>query len=221
MLNWKRVQGTNGKLQAFGFCDYDSPDATLRCIRLLNGYELADKKLHVKVDNKTNELLMEHIKKQRALNADNQPLTKNARKAQALRQFAESRGFALDDTSAPAPDAAEKTLNLELVDEDTLREDRIIICAFELILKQFAKELTALSVEPAEAPEQPSNVVNMTTTTTTTTTSVDSPKDVERASAPGTPDQHHNTSSAPASQTNGDSSPAPSEHTKSVEKTKV
>merc|ERR1711976_348129 len=36
VLSWKRVQGASGKLQAFGFCQYEQPEATLRCIRLLN-----------------------------------------------------------------------------------------------------------------------------------------------------------------------------------------
>ena len=30
VLNWKRVEGTNGKLQAFGFCDFAEPQYTLR-----------------------------------------------------------------------------------------------------------------------------------------------------------------------------------------------
>ena len=47
VLSWKRVQGASGKLQAFGFCEYESPEATLRCIRLLNEWSIADKKLVV------------------------------------------------------------------------------------------------------------------------------------------------------------------------------
>ena len=41
------MQGASGKLQAFGFCEYEQPDATLRCIRLLNEWPIADKKLVV------------------------------------------------------------------------------------------------------------------------------------------------------------------------------
>jgi RNA-binding protein 25 len=47
VVNWKRVQGANGKLQAFGFCEYENPEGTLRCIRLLNGWQIQDKKLVV------------------------------------------------------------------------------------------------------------------------------------------------------------------------------
>lgn len=32
---------------AFGFCEYEDPEATLRCMRLLNEWEIADKKLVV------------------------------------------------------------------------------------------------------------------------------------------------------------------------------
>jgi len=47
VLSWKRVQGASGKLQAFGFCEFEDPEATLRCMRLLNDWLIADKKLVV------------------------------------------------------------------------------------------------------------------------------------------------------------------------------
>lgn len=34
-------------ISAFGFCEYEDPEATLRCMRLLNEWEIADKKLVV------------------------------------------------------------------------------------------------------------------------------------------------------------------------------
>ncbi|VDP97205.1 unnamed protein product [Trichobilharzia regenti] len=48
ILSWKRVQGASGKLQAFGFCEYEDPESTMRC---------------VKVDPKTEDLLNEYRKK--------------------------------------------------------------------------------------------------------------------------------------------------------------
>ncbi|KAL7675996.1 hypothetical protein ACOME3_002255 [Neoechinorhynchus agilis] len=60
VINWKRVQGASGKLQAFGFCEYEDPESTLRCIRLLNGFLIGDQKLLVKVDQKTTTLLNEY-----------------------------------------------------------------------------------------------------------------------------------------------------------------
>ena len=49
MMSWKRVQGATGKLQAFGFCDYSDPEASLRAIRLLHELELGEKKLVVSI----------------------------------------------------------------------------------------------------------------------------------------------------------------------------
>lgn len=60
--NWKRIQGPDGKLQAFGFCDYTDQESAMRAIRLLHNYEIADKKLIVRVDAKTQEKLDEYRK---------------------------------------------------------------------------------------------------------------------------------------------------------------
>ncbi|XP_033123613.1 RNA-binding protein 25-like [Anneissia japonica] len=61
VLNWKRVQGASGKLQAFGFCEYADPEAGLRAMRVLHDLKLAEKKLVVKVDAKTRTLLDEYL----------------------------------------------------------------------------------------------------------------------------------------------------------------
>ena len=53
IVTWKRVQGASGRLQAFGFCEYGDPEAGLRSIRILSGFQIGDKKLLVKVDSKT------------------------------------------------------------------------------------------------------------------------------------------------------------------------
>ena len=63
--SWKRVQGATGKLQAFGFCEFGNPDSGLRAIRILHDWEIADKKLVVKVDAKTKGVLEDHKKKKR------------------------------------------------------------------------------------------------------------------------------------------------------------
>ena len=71
MINWKRVQGADGKLQgrglvqtstthvrcfkfinnffylAFGFCEYVDPETGLRAIRLLHDLSFGDKNLVV------------------------------------------------------------------------------------------------------------------------------------------------------------------------------
>jgi RNA recognition motif-containing protein len=167
VLSWKRAIGTNHKLQAFGFCEYDSPDATLRCIRLMNQYEIADKKLLVKVDQKTRELLGEHIKRTR-LNNDKVPLSKNAKKAQQMRRK--------DEMSSSMDD--ELTLNLELVDEDTLKEDRIVLSSFDIILKQYSRDLMAPVYMPSDDEQEETNAADSrdeTTNNSTSTTATASP----------------------------------------------
>jgi len=62
--SWKRVQGATGRLQAFGFCEYANPDAAARAIRLLHDMLIGDKKLVVKVDSKTKDVL-EAFKRER------------------------------------------------------------------------------------------------------------------------------------------------------------
>lgn len=54
---WKRVQGASGKLQAFGFCEYKDVEAALCAIHLLHDFKLGDKKLLVKVDAKTQDVI--------------------------------------------------------------------------------------------------------------------------------------------------------------------
>lgn len=142
VLNWKRVEGTNGKLQAFGFCEFLEPQFTLRCIRLLNGYEIAEKKLLVKVDQKTRELLGEYIIKHQR---NGRNMTKNAKKAASLRNIRGNLIRPPEDGEIDEEDDP-KNINLEAVDEDTLKEDRGTIGALELILRQYAKDL-----DPPEA----------------------------------------------------------------------
>jgi RNA-binding protein 25 len=55
------VQGATGKLQAFGFCEYKEPEATLRALRLLHCLRLAEKTVTVKVDTKTRKQLDEYL----------------------------------------------------------------------------------------------------------------------------------------------------------------
>ncbi len=72
--------------------------------------------------------MAEHIRK-RKMND-----TKNAKKAAAQQR------------NAPETDS----INLEIVDENTLKEDRILISSFEVLLKQYAKELEPVASTQAE-----------------------------------------------------------------------
>uniref|UniRef100_A0A914BYJ1 PWI domain-containing protein n=1 Tax=Acrobeloides nanus TaxID=290746 RepID=A0A914BYJ1_9BILA len=66
--NWKRIQGSNGKFQAFGFCEFEHPEGTMRALRVLNDYPLGDKKLVVKVEDKTRKMIRDFMAARRAEN---------------------------------------------------------------------------------------------------------------------------------------------------------
>ncbi|XGW02871.1 hypothetical protein V3C99_014699 [Haemonchus contortus] len=57
VTTWKRIQGSNGKFQAFGFCDFEEPQGTLRALRVLNDFQIGEKKLVVKAEPKVREEL--------------------------------------------------------------------------------------------------------------------------------------------------------------------
>uniref|UniRef100_A0A0N5AAS6 RRM domain-containing protein n=1 Tax=Syphacia muris TaxID=451379 RepID=A0A0N5AAS6_9BILA len=65
VATWKRIQGSNGKFQAFGFCEFDNPYGTMRALRILHDFPLGDKKLVVKIDDKTRAMVKEYIAKKR------------------------------------------------------------------------------------------------------------------------------------------------------------
>lgn len=50
VLSWKKVS-------TFGFSEFASPEAALRCVRLLNGRRLADKELLARTDGKMQALV--------------------------------------------------------------------------------------------------------------------------------------------------------------------
>lgn len=124
VLSWKRVQGPSGKLQAFGFCEYEDPEATLRCMRLLNDWQIADKKLVVKVDAKTKTLLDDHRHKKRD----------EEKKEQGEKEDKEKNGEDKED------EEKEKEKDDEL-DEFTKREDRVAKAGLDAIMREYAFEL--------------------------------------------------------------------------------
>lgn len=72
VTQWKRVHGANNRFQAFGFCEFDHPDATMRALRFLNDFNLGGKKLSIKADEKARDLIKEFINKRRT--AQRRPL---------------------------------------------------------------------------------------------------------------------------------------------------
>lgn len=60
VLSWKRVS-------TFGFSEFASPEAALRCVRLLNGRRLADKELLARTDGKMQALVETYNKSKQSL----------------------------------------------------------------------------------------------------------------------------------------------------------
>lgn len=161
VLNWKRIQGANGKLQAFGFCEYENPEGTLRCIRLLNGWQIQDKKLIVKVDAKTKVLLDEYKKKKR------QELAKKAANDTTAFKFVYEEDDDDDDDdekkkkSSNSSDADGKKKSGEegeieeeeedYLDEATRREDHAISQSLETIMREYSREMNQRALEARDA----------------------------------------------------------------------
>jgi RNA recognition motif-containing protein len=59
--SFRRLQGANGKPQAFGFCEYNHPDGTRRALRLLNGFNFGGKPLLIKVEEKVMNQIHEYL----------------------------------------------------------------------------------------------------------------------------------------------------------------
>ncbi|CAL1527777.1 unnamed protein product [Lymnaea stagnalis] len=140
VLSWKRVQGASGKLQAFGFCEYEEPEATLRCIRLLNEWQIADKKLMVKVDTKTKTLLDEYRKK------------KKGGETVEKKESAEN-GEKKEENEMPEVKKEKEEIKdeeSEDLDEDSKREDRVASAGLEAIMREYAFELAKEPIKLSE-----------------------------------------------------------------------
>lgn len=151
VVSWKRIQGANGKLQAFGFCEYENPEGTLRCIRLLNGWQIQDKKLVVKVDAKTKALLDEYKKKKR------HELAKKA--ANDTKAFTFVYEENEDDMNSGNTDDKKKSgeegeiedeEEHDYIDNETRREDMAIKQSLETIMREYSKEMNQRALEAKE-----------------------------------------------------------------------
>ncbi|KAG8185834.1 hypothetical protein JTE90_024808 [Oedothorax gibbosus] len=126
VLNWKRVQGANGKLQAFGFCEYGDPESALRAMRLLHDYELGEKKLVVKVDGKTKEKLDEYKASKTAKNPDEEDKEKVKEEKPEKEESNKEEGEASDDA----------------LDEATKQKDEAIMNNLRGLINAHSYELT-------------------------------------------------------------------------------
>uniref|UniRef100_A0A224Z860 RNA-binding protein 25 n=1 Tax=Rhipicephalus zambeziensis TaxID=60191 RepID=A0A224Z860_9ACAR len=128
VVSWKRVQGANGWLQGFGFCEYGDPESAMRAIRILHDWEIGDKKLVVKVDAKTKEKLDEY---------------KASKRTTTGQQQQQQPGGATD--GAPAADNANseaKPQPTDDIDEATWRQDRDTREAILHLLRSHSGELS-------------------------------------------------------------------------------
>ena len=114
-------------ITAFGFCEYEDPEATLRCIRLLNEWQITGKKLVVKVDAKTRTQLDEYKRKKKE-------------KEKGPGQNKERQGQ--DDGEKEEGEADDETSTLDdPLDEFTMREDRVAKAGLDAIMREYAEDL--------------------------------------------------------------------------------
>lgn len=62
MVEWKRVQGPDGRLQGFGFCTFNTAEDALRCERILTGAVIYGKDIKVRADDKAQANMDEYAK---------------------------------------------------------------------------------------------------------------------------------------------------------------
>lgn len=148
VLSWKRVQGASGKLQAFGFCEYEDPEATMRCIRLLHEWEIGDKKIVVRVDAKTKQLL-ENYKKSKG---GGSVISSKPKKYEDGKEKS-----AEDGKNGEDKEEGEQEEEEEVLDEEILREDRIAKAGLEAIMREYVGEIkAALDKAGKESSKEPS-----------------------------------------------------------------
>mmetsp|Transcript_34911 Transcript_34911/g.75511 ORF Transcript_34911/g.75511 Transcript_34911/m.75511 type:complete len:557 (-) Transcript_34911:32-1702(-) len=128
VASWKRFADPDtGEFKSFGFCEYDSGDGVLRCLRLMKGFKVGDDELNLKVDNKTEAYIEDFVK----------------RKKDALRAVRASQKSKTTLSSAPVPSAPvsaeeDDELNKEL-DEAAKVEDERVVKELERLSQSFER----------------------------------------------------------------------------------
>lgn len=61
---WNRIREPSGKLGSFGFCDYDTPESTLRALRILNEMTVEGQHFNLNVDQKNKSSLEAYLQAQ-------------------------------------------------------------------------------------------------------------------------------------------------------------
>lgn len=137
VLSWKRVS-------TFGFCEFASPEAALRCVRLLHERPLADKKLVARTDGKMQALVDTYKTEQRSRLglAEEAPGTEAAGDG-----YLDARQRSLDE-------AAERRLRQIMQDyQDDINN-------YEMLQKEEAISKTARVLEEADISEEKRDVIH-------------------------------------------------------------
>jgi len=61
IIQWKRTKDQKDRPASFGYCEFDSIEAVLRCLRVMNNLKLLDNYLTIKASEKTEDFLGEWI----------------------------------------------------------------------------------------------------------------------------------------------------------------
>jgi RNA-binding protein 25 len=59
IIEWKRRKNEKGKLLKFGYVEYDTEEGVLKCLRLLNNFNILDQELKINPSQKTELFLKE------------------------------------------------------------------------------------------------------------------------------------------------------------------
>uniref|UniRef100_A0A2H1WG59 SFRICE_028579 n=1 Tax=Spodoptera frugiperda TaxID=7108 RepID=A0A2H1WG59_SPOFR len=136
VLSWKRVS-------TFGFSEFASPEAALRCVRLLNSRPVADKQLLAKTDGKMQALVDTYKTEQRSRLGQEE----GAPGTEGEASYLDARQRALDE-------AAERRL------QQIMRDYQDDINNYELLQKEEAISKTARVLEEADISEEKRDVIH-------------------------------------------------------------
>uniref|UniRef100_A0A913HTD2 PWI domain-containing protein n=2 Tax=Strongyloides stercoralis TaxID=6248 RepID=A0A913HTD2_STRER len=89
IFKWKRTEGADGTLQPFLFCEYVDAQSSVKAVKFLNNFKLGDRRLIVKMDDKTKKNIIEYLRNSQKpddlkpikINEDGLPIFDNDRKS--------------------------------------------------------------------------------------------------------------------------------------------
>ncbi|CAD5225681.1 unnamed protein product [Bursaphelenchus okinawaensis] len=64
---WQRLVGPDGRLPAFGFVGYKTPESAILCLKAMHNFRIGNKTLNLRPDEKVRQVLFDHVRRERAL----------------------------------------------------------------------------------------------------------------------------------------------------------